>query len=126
VEPRRMAISMAGGAGSLGLALVWAFILELKSRAVRTARDMERLLASRPIAVIPHIPARADRRNRSSRWVTGLIVIAVVAVSVAVFAPIERLGFLPTDSARQVAQQVAERLDRLPSLSEITPWGGHE
>ncbi|MEL7470454.1 MAG: Wzz/FepE/Etk N-terminal domain-containing protein [Pseudomonadota bacterium] len=126
IEPRRMAISMAGVAGSLGLALVWAFILELKSRAVRTARDMERLLAARPIAVIPYIPARADRVNRLSRRISGLIVIAVVAVSVAVFAPIDRLSFLPTDAARQVAQQVAERLAGLPSLSEFTPWGGHE
>ncbi|MEM9060615.1 MAG: Wzz/FepE/Etk N-terminal domain-containing protein [Pseudomonadota bacterium] len=97
VEPRRTVIAAAGVAGSLGLGIFLAILLELTSRTVRTARDMERLLAARPIAMIPHIPARGDG-GRRDRWIGALLVLLGAGIiSMLAFMPLDRLGLPESD-----------------------------
>lgn len=65
-------IAIAGAAGSAGLALVLAFLLDLVRPAIRNSAQMERELNLRPIVAIPEVPAHA-RAPRRRKAITTLI-----------------------------------------------------
>jgi uncharacterized protein involved in exopolysaccharide biosynthesis len=104
ISPNRTRLLAAGvgGSGLLGMALI--VLLELLNRAMRTARDVERLLDVQPIATIPFITTRHDMAVR--RWtlrIGGVAAVLIVALGLVV---IDQL-VMPLSL---VADRVIERL----------------
>lgn len=65
-------IAIAGAIGSLGLALVIAFMLDLMHPAIRTSSQMERELNIRPIVAIPALRQK-DRAKKMRTMIHTLI-----------------------------------------------------
>lgn len=65
-------LAVAGAVGSLGLAMVLAFLLDLLHPAIRTSAQMQRELNIRPIVAIPTVRP-TDRRPRGRALLTSLI-----------------------------------------------------
>ncbi|NDU99472.1 Wzz/FepE/Etk N-terminal domain-containing protein [Pseudoroseicyclus tamaricis] len=87
VTASRKKLAIAGGAGSLVLAIGLAFLLELLSPTLRTAEQVERQLGVQPIVVIPVL---TSRRARHRRWGTGLLALGGLAL--ALWAAIRAFG----------------------------------
>ncbi len=56
-----MWLAVVGSALSLGLALVMAWLLELRNPVIRTARQMTREIGYAPVVSIPHLDASPRR-----------------------------------------------------------------
>ena len=60
--------AILGAGASTGLALVLAFLLELRRPVIRTARQMERETGLRPVISIPQAPKTKERRGLAKLW----------------------------------------------------------
>lgn len=73
ISPNRKLIAAGGGAASAGLALGLVILLELINTRVRTSADLLRHLELRPVATVPMIRNRVDKR-----WRTGSMVVRIL------------------------------------------------
>ncbi len=73
----RRRIAILGAGASVALALVLAFLLDVLHPVIRSAAQMERVLALRPVVVIPAIDAPADLRRRQALRVAALGLLAL-------------------------------------------------
>ncbi len=62
ISGSRKKLAMMGGVASFGLALMVAFLLDLRRPVLRSAAQMERELGFRPVVSIPYLDARPKRR----------------------------------------------------------------
>lgn len=85
VSPNRKLIAAGGGAASAGLALALVILLELINTRVRTSADLLRHLELRPVATVPMIRNRVDKRWRLGGQVARILVW-VVGVPAALYA----------------------------------------
>jgi len=82
--PNRTLVMAGGAVGGIGLGLGLAIFLDLVSSTVRTAAQLERRLALRPLAVIPTLTtARAARRKRWQRRIVAAGVLAAIGLGAA-------------------------------------------
>ena len=79
IAPRREFVAMGGALASLTLAVAFAGMLELLSKTVRSAADLNRMLNVRPILEMPNLPTRHERRLVAMRQ--GAIASAAIAVT---------------------------------------------
>ncbi len=63
VTESRKKIALLGLAGSIGVALGLAYVLEWRNPVIRSADQMERELGFRPVVVVPYLDASAPRRS---------------------------------------------------------------
>lgn len=75
--PDRKMIAAAGVAGSLGVGVGLALLLELMSGAIRNPAQLERQTGLRPFVTVPWIPSTADRRRRRRRLAMGAASLAI-------------------------------------------------
>lgn len=95
--PNRIQIVAAGGGGAMAIGLGLAVLLEFLDNSIRTARDLERRLKVRPIAVIPYVTTRRERVGRITRrmliFCAGILgILAVLAVAHLYVLPLDLLG----------------------------------
>lgn len=64
---RKKRVILGAGAAT-GLALVLAFLMELRRPVIRTARQMERETGLRPVISIPEAPKTKERRGLARLW----------------------------------------------------------
>jgi polysaccharide biosynthesis transport protein len=76
-KPDRKLIAAAGVAGSLGLGMGLALLLELMSGAIRNPMQLERQTGLRAFVTVPWIPTAADRRRRRRRFAMGAASLAI-------------------------------------------------
>ncbi|MEM1344848.1 MAG: Wzz/FepE/Etk N-terminal domain-containing protein [Pseudomonadota bacterium] len=94
ISPNRPLIAAAGMAGSFGLAVALAVLVEIFNRAVWTVQDLERRVGLRPLVAVPYIITEGERRaNR--RKLTLQIAVVLIALPAALYA-IDRY-YLPLD-----------------------------
>lgn len=84
-SPDRPRIMIAGVASGLAAGVGFVILAQLLNRSIYSAADIERALQLRPIAVVPYIVTKRERRRASTRLIMVLIA-AVVAVVVALYA----------------------------------------
>jgi polysaccharide chain length determinant protein (PEP-CTERM system associated) len=78
VSPNRPLIAGAGGVLSLGFGLALAALLELLNPAIRSVRDLERVMDLRPIAILPRVLTVRELRRR--RWLIRAVIVLVIVV----------------------------------------------
>ena len=97
ISPNRKKIVVMGTAASLGMALGFAFLLEMLFPAIRSAAQMQRQLDLRPVVAIPYIRTRSERRWRLAKGVF-LVLLIGVAVPGSLYAvdqyvmPLQKIG----------------------------------
>lgn len=87
VEPNRVAIVFLGAVLAIGAGIGLAALFDALDSSIRGARDLRTYFAVRPIASIPVIVTRADRRLRWRKraGLTGLTIMAsAVAFALAI------------------------------------------
>jgi uncharacterized protein involved in exopolysaccharide biosynthesis len=99
-SPNRIAILVLGAILSLGAAIGSAAVKEALDDTVRGRRDIERLLAVPPLAIVPWIETQDDRVSRKRRQRFTLIG---AAGSVLVAATMVHLFYKPLDVLWHVA-----------------------
>ena len=109
VAPDRRRILMLGSVVSLAIAGGVAFLFELLNPAMRTAAAMERALDLRPVATIPYIRTRRERR-------IGRLRIVVLAAIVLIGTP---LALFMVDTYYLPLQLLAERFIEQAGLREV-------
>lgn len=77
ISPNRKKIAAMGAVASAGLALGFAFLLEMLFPAIRSASQMQRQLDLRPVVVIPRIRTRAERRRGFIKGVAMVLLLGV-------------------------------------------------
>lgn len=83
--PNRIQIVAAGGGGAIALGGALVLLLEFLDNSIRTARDLERRLKLRPIAVIPYVTTRRERvRKIARRFLTFSIFVAAIVAALAI------------------------------------------
>lgn len=91
VAPGRKKIAAKGAALSLVLALIAAFVLELRHPVIRTAAQMERELGLVPVVSIPPLPAPGDpprpRLMNKAAMVGGAGLVVLVVATLGFAAP---------------------------------------
>ncbi len=65
VTASRKRLAAMGGVASVGIALILAFLLDLRRPIIRTARQMERETGLMPVASVPQAPGTNARRDKS-------------------------------------------------------------
>ena len=94
VRPDRKKI-VAAGAGAAGLAgVAFVVLLELLNQSVKTSADLMRGLGRHPLAVIPFIATRAEKRGKFLKKV-GIIVAGLLVIAAALIAT--HFFFMPLD-----------------------------
>lgn len=103
IAPNRVLIAGAGGVLSVGLGVALMVLAELLNPALRTARDLERALEIRPVAMIPYIRTRGEDLRR--RWLVRLGVLALLVIPpIALFLADQYILPLPV-----LAERLLER-----------------
>lgn len=97
ISPNRKKIAAMGAAASIGLALGFAFLLEMLFPAIRSVSQMQRQLDLRPVVAIPHIRTRAERRMGFIRGTAMLLVLGVAIPGGLYFVdqkvmPLQKIG----------------------------------
>jgi uncharacterized protein involved in exopolysaccharide biosynthesis len=111
-SPNRLQIILAGGAGAMASGIGLVILLELLDGSVRTARDLERRLQIRPIAVIPYV---TTRRERWAKILKRLLLACAALLSVAfVLAAIHQF-YLPLDLLAERGMRTIQPLIRFVS-----------
>ncbi|WP_421982355.1 GumC family protein [Roseibium sp.] len=83
--PNRIQIVAAGGGGAIAVGAALVLLLEFLDNSIRTAKDLERRLKLRPIAVIPYVTTRKERiRKITRRVLTLLIILAAIVAALAI------------------------------------------
>jgi hypothetical protein len=72
--------------GGLGIGL--AAIRDSSDPTIRSVRDLAEITDIKPLAAVPLMLNRADRRRRLMAW-AGALVVAVIAVSVVASAVVK-------------------------------------
>lgn len=80
-SPNRRLIAMAGIAGGIGAGLGLVLLLEMLNRSIRRSVDLSTHLGIQPLATIPYIRTRRERRVKQ-------IIIAIALVLVFVVLPV--------------------------------------
>jgi polysaccharide biosynthesis transport protein len=105
ISPNRPLITVAGVLMSLGLALAMAMLREVLDTTIRTRDELLHLIGVAPLALIPHIKTRLDKRKARRRITfalgsaAGTACVALVLVhlfyrplDVIFFSLVQRLG----------------------------------
>ena len=97
ISPNRKKIAAMGAVASAGLALGFAFLLEMLFPAIRSVAQMQRQLDLRPVVAIPHIRTRAERRMGFIRGAAMLLVLGVAIPGGLYFVdqkvmPLQKIG----------------------------------
>jgi hypothetical protein len=84
-SPKRLPLTAAAVAGSLGLGLALAFVLELKNRSFHTETELRKQFPASLVLAVPLIFTPAEERARRwkhfGEWCAGsALVLAVLAV----------------------------------------------
>lgn len=103
-SPDRPKIMIAGVAGGLAAGAGLVILRQLLTRGIYTAAEIERALQLRPIAVVPYIVTKRERRGARARLI--LLVIAIVIAGLVALYAIDTY-YLPLDL---VVERVWERL----------------
>ncbi|MEM9632208.1 MAG: hypothetical protein AAGA50_12835 [Pseudomonadota bacterium] len=93
-KPNRLKIMLGGAFGAVVAGLGVALLVEMLDTSIRTARDLERHLQLRPIAIIPYVVTSKERWRR--RRVRFYQVVVFVTLLTAVFALLDHY-YLPLD-----------------------------
>lgn len=83
VSMSRTKLAMAGGVAVGLFALALAFALEIMNPAIRNPRQMERLLGSEPVIVVPRLRSRRWRRRRMGATLGLGAILAALAAGLA-------------------------------------------
>jgi uncharacterized protein involved in exopolysaccharide biosynthesis len=85
-EPNRVAIIFLGAVLAIGAGIGLAALFDALDSSIRGAHDLRTHFAVRPIATIPVIVTRADRRLRLKKraGLTGLVIASAIAVALVV------------------------------------------
>ena len=78
VSPQRMLISAAGVFGGAGAGLAFIVLWEMLNRSIRRPVELSQKLGIQPIATIPYMPTRSERRWKRTVVVTVLTLLAVL------------------------------------------------
>ncbi len=94
-----LGLVLAAGSGSVS-----ALLAELLDRSIHSVRDVAQILGDAPLAMVPTIVTKADRRRAWARQgAFAVLLLLVVAVGLAAVnrfvAPLEVLGFQAQDRA---------------------------
>lgn len=97
ISPNRKKIAAMGAVASIGLALGFAFLLEMLFPAIRSVAQMQRQLDLRPVVAIPNIRTRAERRMGFIRGAAMLLVLGVAIPGGLYFVdqkvmPLQKIG----------------------------------
>jgi uncharacterized protein involved in exopolysaccharide biosynthesis len=86
IEPNRVAIIFLGVVLAIGAGIGLAALFDALDSSIRGASDLGTHFAVRPIATIPVIATRADRRLRWKKraGLTGLAMASAIAVALAI------------------------------------------
>jgi hypothetical protein len=74
-----MLIAGAGVVGGGGLGLGFVVLLEMLNRSIRRPVEIAERLGAQPLATIPYIRTRGERR-----WKRGVIVAVLLLIAVAI------------------------------------------
>lgn len=77
-SPNRKLIAMAGVAGGVGMGLGLVVLLEMLNRSIRRSIDLSTHLGIQPLATIPYIRTRKERRIKRTLIAIALFLILVV------------------------------------------------
>ncbi len=78
-SPNRVLIAGAGVVGGVGLGLGFVVLLEMLNRSIRRPVEIAERLGAQPLATIPYIRTRGERR-----WKRGVIVAVLLLIAVAI------------------------------------------
>jgi uncharacterized protein involved in exopolysaccharide biosynthesis len=86
IEPNRVAIIFLGAVLAIGAGIGLAALFDALDSSIRGAHDLRTHFAIRPIATIPIIDTRADRRLRLKKraGLTGLIMASAIGVALVI------------------------------------------
>ena len=73
-----MLISAAGVFGGAGAGLAFIVLWEMLNRSIRRPVELSQKLGIQPIATIPYMPTRSERRWKRTVVVTVLTLLAVL------------------------------------------------
>jgi uncharacterized protein involved in exopolysaccharide biosynthesis len=85
-EPNRVAIIFLGAVLAIGAGIGLAALIDAVDTSIRGARDLHTHFGIQPLAAIPVIDTRADRRLRWKKRAafTGLVIASVMAVALII------------------------------------------
>jgi succinoglycan biosynthesis transport protein ExoP len=86
IEPNRTAIIFLGAVLALGAGIGLAALFDAFDTSIRSARDLDTHFGIRPLATIPVIDTRADRKILWTKraGLTGLVIASVIAVALII------------------------------------------
>jgi len=87
-SPNRLGILLIGLVLGGGLGIGLAAIRDSSDPTIRSVRDLVEITDIKPLAAVPLMLNRADRRRRLMAW-AGALVVAVIAVSVVASAVVK-------------------------------------
>ena len=99
IAPSRKKILVLGAGASFGLAMGLALLLEMLNPALRSTSQFQRQLEIAPLASIPYVRTRVERRRR-------IAILALAALFVAVALP---AGLWAVDRHVQPIQSLIDR-----------------
>lgn len=82
--PSRARIAAMGGGVGMALAIGFFVLMELLNSAIRRPADLKSRFDVTPLAVIPHLEDRRERRSRRA-WRIGVILAVLTAVPLALW-----------------------------------------
>ena len=109
ISPNRKKIAAMGAVASVGLALGFAFLLEMLFPAIRSVSQMQRQLDLRPVVAIPHIQTRAEKRMSYVRGVAMLLLLGVAIPG----------GLYLVDQKVMPLQKIGEKVVEKTGMSEF-------
>lgn len=103
-SPDRPKIVIAGMASGLAAGAGLVILRQLLDRSVYSAADIEKALQLRPIAVVPYVVTRREKRGTRLRLILG-VALAIAAVALALY--LVDTYYLPLDL---LAERLWERM----------------
>jgi polysaccharide biosynthesis transport protein len=103
-SPNRMLIASAGVAGGVGLGLGFVVLLELLNRSIRRPVEIANRLGAQPLATIPYIRTRGEKR-----WKRSVITMTLLGIVVAI-----PLGLLAVHTLYQPLDSLLMGLEEQP------------
>jgi polysaccharide chain length determinant protein (PEP-CTERM system associated) len=113
IAPNRLMIAGGGAVASIGFGLALMVLAELLNPALRSSRDLERLLQIRPLATIPYIRTEKEILRRK-RYIRLAVLLLLILPAIVLFGLDRYVAPLP-----ELAQKAGDRIGVTDFVDQI-------